>query len=116
MSQGLLRSDRDHLLPRQSAERSARCRQNNPLQALPGFPVETLPYGAGFAVDGEDLSSVSPRRIENDPPCHDQRFLVGHGDLLACTDGVESRQQTHRTHQSVNDDADLVDGSNLPEA
>ena len=59
---------------------------------------------------------MSPCRIEDDPPCHDQRFLVGHGDFLACADRVESREQPRRTHQPVDDDVNLVDGRNLPEA
>ena len=98
--EGLFQRDVFQIFPVPGAEGAAGCRQN---QAGDGFraavaAVQALENGVVLAVHRKHLHTGPAGFLHDDLPGHDQDFLAGDGEVLACFNGGQSGFEPGGSH------------------
>ena len=102
MFQAVRQRDFFQLLPGLPAERAARCRQDQAVDAFPVLSQKRLEYGAVLTVyrTDQDMPLIGRSRHKTAPG--DKRFLIGKGNLLSLPDRFQRRRETRKTDDSDN--------------
>ena len=90
---GLLWGDAAHLLATPPKERPPRGREDDPLQAVAVFALETLPNGIRLAVQRQHGPPTALGLLQNQPAGHDQGLLIGHGHNFALSQRRQRRTE-----------------------
>ena len=69
--------------------------------------IETLENSVVLAIDGQEFDTALVCRAGDDFPSHDEDFLGGDGQILACLDGRQCGLETCRADNGDEHDVGL---------
>ena len=107
MIERVLHRDVFHLLEGKSSERSAGRGQDNFLDTLRFFPVQSLENCAVLAINGDDAGPGAFRFFKNQFPGYDERFLIGKRQVFTGFESGKSREQSGTSNHSGNNQVSL---------
>ena len=115
MAQGVGLRHPCQLVGGHQAEGTSAGREQDLVDRVTVLADETLEDGRVLAVDGQDGHVILLCQLQDELAGHDQRLLVGKGDGLAGTDGMNRRRKACKAHHRRENHVDGLGLHNLVE-